>query len=219
MQTHNTKAKVRGARVIANRVTPAEAKQVWHILAKPSTRKVADWFRAAGRPVRHKTIWKWQRAGWPDASSADIAQAAAAALANIDRFAPALRSDVVSAMADVVEPNAGAKGAPPDGRGNAELAEEGLREVLAAAMSVCKGIRDIMSDVPSGGTAAGTDARPLLLGGPDGIAKLMMAASAAVNVAVYGFRQLYVLRAEAAAAELRKQTCRQGADGPEQVRP
>ena len=74
-------------------VTPAEAKHVWHILAKPSTRKVADWFRASGRPVRRKTIWKWQQAGWPGTSSADITQAAAGALANTDRFALALRGD------------------------------------------------------------------------------------------------------------------------------
>jgi hypothetical protein len=201
MQTHNTKA--RGARMIANRVTPAEAKHVWHILAKPSTRKVAAWFRAAGRPVRHKTIWKWQRAGWPGTSAADIANAAGAALANIASLAPALSRNGPATTAGAAAPNAAAKAAQEmDGRGNAELAEEGLREVLAAAVAVCRGIRDIMTGDPSDGT----DALPLLLGGPDGIAQLLLAASGAINVAVGGFRQLGVLRAEAAAAVPRTQT-------------
>jgi hypothetical protein len=220
MQTHNTETKARGARparMNPSPVTPAEAKAVWHILAKPSTRKVADWFSAAGRPVRHKTIWKWQRAGWPGTSAADIAQAAEAALANIDRVA-ALSGDVGAAATDVGEPDAEAKAAqgrnePPDDLSIMELAEESLRAVFISVRSVSRRIHNIATAVPCGCAAAG-NARPDPLATPDGIAKMMMAASAAANTAIGGMRQLGALRADEAAAVPGTQTVYPPGEGP-----
>ncbi|MEN3377053.1 MAG: hypothetical protein V7604_2408 [Hyphomicrobiales bacterium] len=66
--------------------------------------------------------------------------------------------------------------------------------MVTDAISVCHGIRDIATGVPSGGA----DVRPLLLGGPDSIAKALLAASAVMNTAVGGFRELGAWRAEAA---------------------
>lgn len=220
---HLTEAEGRGAivaRMNASPVTPAKAKAVWHMLEKPSTRKVTDWFTAAGRPIHHKTIWKWERAGWPGTSAADIEQAAAAALVNIDSATAALSGDVPSTIAGVVEANAEAKaaqqtGEPLDSRGNAERAEEGLRAVVATAISVCMRIRDIAAAGPSGGAGANVDARPLpLLRAPGGVAKLTAAASAAANTAVVGFRQLVALRVEEAAAVPGSQTVYPPGEGP-----
>lgn len=209
----------KGPRMKPTSVTPAEAKEVWDMLAKPSSRKVADWFRAAGRPVGHHSICKWKLAGWPGASAADVAKAAATALANIERVVSGASVAVRQTMADVVEPDATATAVqeacePADGRGNAECAEAALRETLACATSVLKGIRHIAAAAPKG-DAARPDARPaLLLGEPDGIAKLIMAASTAINTAVDGFRHLSRLRAEEAAAVPGTQTVYPPGEGP-----
>ena len=89
----------------------------------------------------------------------------------------------------------------PDGRGNAERAEKALRAAATGATLMWECIRDIAIAIRSGGAGAGLDARALLLlAGPGGVAKLMMAAGAATNMAIGGFRQLIVLRAEEAAA-------------------
>jgi hypothetical protein len=72
-------------------------------------------------------------------------------------------------------------------------------------------IRDIASAVPS----EADDARPiLLLGAPDGIAKLMMASSAAINMSIEGFRQLLVLHAEETAPPPGTQTVYPPGEGP-----
>lgn len=63
--------------------------------------------------------------------------------------------------------------------------------------------------------AADTNARPLLLlGEPDGIAKLMMAASATINTAVQSLRLLSPLRSEEAAAVPGTQTIYPPGEGP-----
>jgi hypothetical protein len=196
----------------AKPITPAEAKAVWHMLEKPSSRKVADWFHTAGRPVSHQTIWEWKRAGWPGTSAAGIAKAAGAALAKIDGAVATLGGDLGSAMA--VVPNAAKaaqKKSEPNGR-KAERAEEALFAAITGAMTMWERIRDIASAVPS---EADADARPvLLLGAPDGIAKLMMASSAAINMAIEGLRQLLVLQAEETAALPGTQTVYLPGQGP-----
>jgi hypothetical protein len=193
----------------AKQITPAEAKTVWHMLDKPSSRKVADWFNAAGRPVSHQTIWEWKRAGWPGTLAADAAQAAGAALAKIDGAAATL-GGVRSA---IVAPNAARAAqnkSEPNGR-KAERAEEALFAAITGAMTMWERIRDIASAVPS----EADDARPiLLLGAPDGIAKLMMASSAAINMSIEGFRQLLVLHAEETAPPPGTQTVYPPGEGP-----
>jgi len=43
--------------------TPAEVQAIWNSLENPSLRKVANAFKAQGRPVCTRTIWKWKQAG------------------------------------------------------------------------------------------------------------------------------------------------------------
>jgi len=192
--------------------TRAEAKEVWDGLEKPSLRKVANKFAAAGRPVHHKTIWKWMQDGWVVKEPVDLAQAAAAALAKIDNAVPALTGDVKSTTADIVESN---KGQSPDRRSYAERAEAALLEALTGATAVWARIRRIAAAQPEKDGAAGQDAPPMLLhSAPEGLAKLMMAASAAINLAIEGGGQLAASRAEEAAAVPGTQTVYPPGHGP-----
>ena len=50
-QTDGQAGGAEGIRANTNPVTPGEAKALWHMMEKPTSRKVANWFTAAGRPV------------------------------------------------------------------------------------------------------------------------------------------------------------------------
>jgi hypothetical protein len=197
---------VEDARVKTNPVMPGEAKGVWYMMEKPTSRKVADWFTARGRPVSSEAILQWKRAGWPGTSIADVMKGAAAALANIIKVAPTLTGDIQAILAGALEPKVKAKSvqtsyAPSDRVGNMELAEAALRSVLVAATAVSERIRDIAVAVPTIRAPGDTDERlPPLLEDADSIAELMLAANTAIDAAVDGFCELAVLRAENAAA-------------------
>jgi hypothetical protein len=193
--------------------TAAEAKQVWDSLERPSIRKVADKFAAAGRPVHHKTIWKWKRAGWPGTTADEIEKAAFAAIAIIDNAAPALTGNVQSTTADIVaaaeEAKAaeaggeGTKPAPPDTRSNMERAEDALREALTVATIVWTSIRESVNEKPKRDGAS-----------KEGNAKMITAASTAINMAIDGMQKLFVLQAEMAAAMPGAQTVYPPGQGP-----
>jgi len=189
-------------------ITPAEAKIVWHTLGNSSARSVADWFKAAGRPISHSTIWEWKRAGWPGTSAADIVEGAAAALASIDRVASVLSGDGRSTTADIAA--AGARS--PDTRSLAERAEDGLCTVIACAMTVLK---DIATAQPEGDDAVVKGTPPKRQPEEaDDLAKRMMAAVAAINMAIAGGRQLVALRIDEAAAMPGAQTLYPPGQGP-----
>ena len=62
-QTDGQAGGAEGIRANTNPVTPGEAKALWHMMEKPTSRRVADWFTAAGRPVSYETVYQWKRAG------------------------------------------------------------------------------------------------------------------------------------------------------------
>jgi hypothetical protein len=193
------------ARMNPNPVMPAEAKAVWHVLGRPGSREVAEWFKAAGRPVRHQTVSNWKREGWPGVSDTDFVKAVGAAMANV-AWVAALSSDAPRTKTAVHESNAEAMDAPktcePSHHGaNAELAEHALRIAIVGAKSVWESILYMALIVPDAAAASDKDVcRLLQLGPPERIAKLMTAASATIITAVEGLRQLGVLRVEEAAA-------------------
>src|SRR5215471_12318533 len=45
-------------------LTPQLAQQVWEGMVNPSTRRVAQKFRQAGRAISHQTINRWRSNGW-----------------------------------------------------------------------------------------------------------------------------------------------------------
>jgi hypothetical protein len=202
---HSTTGQAGGAaaaRVNPNPLTPADAKPAWDILDETASRAVADWFTARGRPVSSETILQWKRAGWTDTSAVDTAKAAGVARANIARAAAAPNGDAQPTKTEAMEPKCAQTAyASPECRGNADLAEQALLEAISCATAVCERISEIAAAVPSVRAAADADARPdLLLEEPENIAKLMRAASATINTAVEGLRQLDVLRTGEAAA-------------------
>jgi hypothetical protein len=92
--------------------------------------------------------------------------------------------------------------------------ERALLTAIDCATTVWQTIRDIAAAVPRG-TAGASDAPVMLLfAAPDGIAKLMMAASAAINMGTDGIRQIAALRAEQAAAVPGAQTVYLPGQGP-----
>jgi hypothetical protein len=202
----------------AKPVTPAEAKALWHSLQKPSDAKVAARFKAAGRPISKPTIGRWRRAHWARVSIEGIAEDAAAALATMDSAAPALTGDVKSTLDDILKARAAAvkrnrKRARPDTRSNVDRAEAGLRTAIAGATTVWEVIHEIAA-AARGGTAASDAPSMLLLGAPDALAKLMMAASAAINMGTQGIGQISAFRAEQAAVVPGGQTVYLPGQGP-----
>ena len=101
-----------------------------------------------------------------------------------------------------------------EGCSNAELAEATLRATMACVRAVVDGISRIASAIPKDDAEAAMDGACRLPGEPDGIAKLMMAASATTIATIEGFRQLPHLRAEEAAAVPGTQTIYPPGQGP-----
>jgi hypothetical protein len=167
-------------------VTQEEAKMVWDSLEKPSPRKVAEKFDAAGRPVDCGTIAQWEREGWPGTSVAEVAQPAPK------------KTEPEKAEPEKAEPK---KAAPPGRRSNAQRAEDVLLKTITVAESVWDSIHDVATAALSDGAAAAEDARPVpLLKAADSIAKLMKASSEAANMAIEGLQRIPALRVDDAAA-------------------
>lgn len=159
-------------------VSPAEAKEVWDALPRPSARKVAEKFAAAGRKISHKTVNQWRNAGWKRGSEpqAPIEKAMEAA----DVAAPAITGDPNTKASDLPQPPAlRPMPALDDQRANAELIELACKEALHTA-------RVLFFNV---------EANPVLpLAAPEGTAKLVQAASALIESATETLKQLPALR-------------------------
>jgi hypothetical protein len=207
-------------------ISPGEAKEVWDSLDKPSSRKVSARFTAAGRPVGDRTIARWKSDGWTGTTAANIVKAADASVAAIDSAVPALTGDVRSTMADIVaakaaeartaeanaaEANAAEASAPADTRGNAQRSEDALRKVISGAVAVWERIQRAATVQPNKSDTAGEDAMSMP---PDGLAKVMTAASLAISRAIDDFRKVSVLRTEEAAAVPGTQTVYPPGQGP-----
>lgn len=200
------------------KVTPAEAKAVWDSLEEPSCRKVADKFAAAGRPISFKTVNEWRNKGWGSKTAEQIEASASNAVEKINVALPAITGDVTSTLGGKLEsPSVEAAPVPhqgpalPDTRSSVERAEDALLKAITGATTVWDGIRDLMAGtVPEGKVIP-----PMMLAAqPEGIAKLMLAASAAITSAIEDSKQLPFLRAEAAAAIPGTQTVYAPGQGP-----
>jgi hypothetical protein len=195
------------ARVKPHPVKPAQAKAVWYVLGRPSIRKLADWFKAAGMPVSRQTIGKWKRGGWPGVSVTDFEIQVGAALVHVARVAGAQSRDARPSKTEDVELNAEAKGAqlmcaPQHSLSNADLAEQALLAAIDCVSAVLDSIGEIASGARRGGAAVGAETRAaLLLEEADAIAELISAASATATMTIEGFGMLAAMRAEEAAAE------------------
>jgi hypothetical protein len=191
-----------------DRPTPAQAQAIWDSLDQPSLHKVADAFKAQGRPVSPATIWNWQQAGWSDVTAQNAAAKANRAVEKIAAALPALTGDATSTLSDFLS---GSDAVPDerrsdahnddqrriDVRSKAEVTEDTLREAMQTARVVNAAIRKVAAAVARTDASVSADAPlPMLLRQPDGIAKLMMASNAGISVTIAGMRQLPAMRAE-----------------------
>jgi len=199
----------------APRPTPAEAQAIWDSLEQPTFQKVANAFKAQGRPIGHVAIWNWKQAGWSRVTAKNAAAKATRAIEKIAAAVPALTGDPMTILSDILTGNDVVPGERHDdelnndkrhndARGNAERAEHALLSAMRTARAVNDAIHDIAAAVPEAGTPVPKDAPlPELLARPDGIATLMMASNAGIGVAIEGMRRLPAMRAEEAAEEQR----------------
>jgi hypothetical protein len=194
-----------------DRPTPAHAQAIWDSLDQPSLHKVADAFKAHGRPVSPATVWNWQQAGWSDVTAQNAVKKANRAVETIAAALPALTGDATSTLSDFLS----GSDAVPDERRNdahnddqcridvrskAEVTEDTLREAMQTARVVNAAIHKVAAAVARADASVSADAPlPMLLRQPDGIAKLMMASNAGISVTIAGMRQLPAMRAEEAA--------------------
>jgi hypothetical protein len=193
------------------RPTPAEAQAIWDSLEQPTLHKVANAFKAQGRPIGHVAIWSWKQVGWSRVTAKNAVAKATRAIEKIAAAVPALTGDPMTTLSDIMTGN----NVVPDerhddernndkrhndARSNAEHAEQVLLRTIRTATVVNKAIHDIAAAVPKAGTPVPKDAPlPLLLTRPEGIAGLMMASNAGISVAIEVMRRLPAMRAQEAA--------------------
>ena len=199
-----------------DRPTPAEAQAMWDSLERPTLQKVANAFKAQGRPIGPVTIWNWKQAGWSRVTARNAGAKATRAIEKIAASVPALTGDPMTTLSDILTGNDVVPGERHDDerhddernndkrhndeRGNAEHAEQVLLRAMRTARAVNDAIHDIAVAVPKAGTPVPEDAPlPKLLTRPEGIAQLMMASNAGISVAIEGMRRLPAMRAEEAA--------------------
>jgi hypothetical protein len=207
------------------RPTPAEAQAVWDSLEQPSLHKVANAFKARGRPVGHATIGNWRQAGWSGVTARNAVAKANRAVEKIAAALPALTGDATSTLSDFLSgsdivPDERRNDAHDDdkrrndARSKAEIAEDALLKAMRTAAAVNDAIYDIATAVPKADAPVSADAPPpMLLRQSDGIAKLFMASNAGISVTMAGMRQLPVMRAEEAAEAPGTQTLNPPGDG------
>src|SRR5258708_11834048 len=114
-----TRWKKQGWHGVANaprtdRPTPAQAQAIWDSLEQPSVHKVANAFKAQGRPVSPATIGTWRQAGWSGVTAQNAVTKANRAVEKIAAALPALTGDATSTLSDFLSGN----GAVPDERRN-----------------------------------------------------------------------------------------------------
>ena len=117
-------------------VTPTLAQQVWEGMSNPSTRRVAQKIRQAGRAVSHETIRRWRTNGWrPLDREQHPLDAARAAL---DDAIPVLTSDPLTTAESFCAANK--DDAPIDELSDAELIRRASRELASATVVVAQGL-------------------------------------------------------------------------------
>jgi hypothetical protein len=185
-----------------DRPTPTEGKAIWDSLEKPNFEKVAEAFKAQGRPISSVTISHWHRAGWSSINPKNVVGKINRAVEKIAAAVPALTGNATSTLSDILMENdvmTDERG--NDRRGHSECVEHALLRAIRTATAVNDAIHDIAAAVPKAGVDIPKDAPlPWLLTQPGGIAQLMMASNAGISVTIEGMRQLPAMRAEAAAA-------------------
>src|SRR5882724_2265061 len=117
-------------------VSPTLAPQVWESMSNPSTRRVAQKIRQAGRAVSHETIRRWRANGWrPLDREQHPLDAARAAL---DDAIPVLTSDPLTTAESFCAANK--DDAPIDELSDAELIRRASRELASATVVVAQGL-------------------------------------------------------------------------------
>ena len=194
-----------------DRPTPAEAQAIWDSLDQPTLDKVANAFKAQGRPIGRVAIWNWKHAGWSRGTARNAVAKATRAIGKIAAAVPALTGDPMTTLSDILTGNDVVPGERRDddhnndkrrndARSNVERAEHVLLRTIRTVAAVNVAIRDIAVAVPEACDLVPKDAPlPELLTRPEGIATLMTASSAGISVAIEGIRQLPAMRAEEAA--------------------
>jgi hypothetical protein len=194
-----------------DRPTPAEAQAIWDSLEQPTLDKVANAFKAQGRPIGRVAIWNWKQAGWSRVTARNAVAKATRAIEKIAAAVPALTGDPMTTLSDILTGNHVVPGERRDddhnndkrrndARSNVERAEHVLLRTIRTVAAVNVAIRDIAVAVPEACDLVPKDAPlPELLTRPEGIATLMTASSAGISVAIEGIRQLPAMRAEEAA--------------------
>jgi hypothetical protein len=189
-----------------DRPTPAEAQAIWNSLEQPTLHKVADAFKAQGRPVSPATIWNWQQAGWSDVTAQNAVAKANRAVEQIAAALPALTGDATSTLSDFLSGGDAVTDAHNDdqrrndARSKAEITEDTLLEAMQTARAVNAAIHKVAAAVTRADVSVSANAPlPMLLRQPDGIAKLMMASNTGISITIAGMRQAPAMRAEAAA--------------------
>jgi hypothetical protein len=191
-----------------DRPTPAEAQAIWDSLEQPTLDKVANAFKAQGRPIGRVAIWNWKQAGWSRVTAKNAVAKATSAIGKIAAAVPALTGDPMTTLSDILTGNDVVPGErhddernndkrPNDARRNAEQAEQALLRTLRTATAVNAAIHDIAVAVPKAGDPVPKDAPlPTLLTRPEGIATLMTASIAGISVAIEVMRRLPAMRTE-----------------------
>jgi len=105
-------------------------------MPNPSTRRVAQKFRQAGRPLSHETVRRWRANGWrPLDREQHPLDAARAAL---DDAIPVLTSDPLTTAESFCASNK--DDAPIDELSDAELIRRASRELASATVVVAQGL-------------------------------------------------------------------------------
>ena len=124
-------------------VSPTLAQQVWEGMSNPSTRRVAQKIRQAGRVVSHETVRRWRANGWrPLDREQHPLDAARAAL---DDAIPVLTSDPLTTAESFCAANK--DDAPIDELSDAELIRRASRELAIATVLVAQGLM-LQPDTP-----------------------------------------------------------------------
>ena len=183
-----------------DRPTPAEAQAIWDSLDQPTLDKVANAFKAQGRPIGRVAMWNWKHAGWSRGTARNAVAKATRAIGKIAAAVPALTGDAMTTLSDIMTGNNVVPGeCRDDARSNAEHAEHVLLRTIRTVAAVNVAIRDIAVAVPEAGDLVPKDAPlPELLTRPEGIATLMMASTAGISAVIEAMRRLPAMRAEEA---------------------
>jgi hypothetical protein len=184
---------------------------MWDSLEQPTLHKVANAFKAQGRPIGRVAIWNWKHAGWSRVTARNVVAKATRAIGKIAAAVPALTGDPMTTLSDILtgidvvpgerrDDDRNNDKRRNDARSNAEHAEHVLLRTIRTVAAVNVAIRDIAVAVPKAGDLVPEDAPlPKLLTRPEGIATLMTASTAGISAAIEGIRRLPAMRAEEAA--------------------